>query len=134
MGTTPKESYQSEYDWVLCNLTKKEYVLKKTATKDGLSFGDFLVSRISWSSDSSMQIAYYGKEALHRGVWAGDRFEITTTDRMQGGIESWTDVGDAMAKVLDEIWDAQFRRDGSGDWKAFMRKEQEKSRRSELNR
>lgn len=44
---------------------------------------------------------------IHRGVWAGHRFDITTLDRhKQGFLEGteWKDVSEEVANWVESIW------------------------------
>ncbi|KAG8992317.1 hypothetical protein FRB94_011246 [Tulasnella sp. JGI-2019a] len=73
---------------VLCNLSKRLYFRRHVGTAlEDAELGGFLLSHICWSSDPST-----GMGNIHRGIWAGDRFEITTLDRLKGGADSWKDV------------------------------------------
>lgn len=49
-------------------------------------------------------MAYEGDR--HRGPWAGNQFEITTTDRMKADMQ-WQDISDRVVGVLDEVWKAE---------------------------
>ena len=93
------------------NQTKKEYVTSMTASsilpsmnaKCAFYFGRLLLCRICWSSDSS--IAMSVKRDLHRGVWAGDRFVIVTTDVFEAmpSAKGWKDVSVEAAELLKEV-------------------------------
>ena len=106
-----KERYQWEHGWVLVNQTKKEYVTSKAASKilpsmeatDARCFGQLIVFQICWSS-------YHTATSLfdwdaHRGVWAGNRFVIVTTDVFEAmpSAQGWKDVTAEAAKRLREI-------------------------------
>jgi hypothetical protein len=93
--------YYWENGWVLMNLSKKEYVTSKAASnilryinpKNASCLGELILSKICWSSDLSTGLEFH--RALHRGVWAGDRFRIVTTDVFEtrtSGEEGWEDV------------------------------------------
>ncbi|KAG8983390.1 hypothetical protein FRB93_007294 [Tulasnella sp. JGI-2019a] len=100
-------------DSVLCNLSKRMYVRQETIDAHGKAgMEEFLLSRICWSSDSSVTMKYEG--GIHRGVWAGDRFEITTMDRLKGGADGWKDVGEEMGKEMAMLWETEY---GSDWWK-----------------
>ncbi|EPQ50485.1 hypothetical protein GLOTRDRAFT_133858 [Gloeophyllum trabeum ATCC 11539] len=94
--------------WVLCNLSKLQYVRADTVAEivgDALRLGDVLLSQICWSTDPSCAIPYKGK--LHRGAWAGDRFIVTTMDKIEGSLRengTWTDVTKDVMKQVTEIW------------------------------
>jgi len=125
-------------DWALFNLTTYEYVRadafsilyaemgpeERKAMKenqgplvgDNLGFSELIGARICWSSDDSISMAYEGE--LHRGVWAGHRFEITTLDRIQGPQNGkvWKDVSDEVMKELKAIWVSEYQ----DDWTANL--------------
>ncbi|KAF8058610.1 hypothetical protein FPV67DRAFT_1455149 [Lyophyllum atratum] len=96
------ETYGS---YVLRNLTTKEYI-RGDAVREAwntpnmpylraLRFMHLLILRITWSSDSSLSVAYDGPIQVHRGVWAGHRFDfsdIKTVQDGQGAIGDWKDV------------------------------------------
>ncbi|OBZ67019.1 hypothetical protein A0H81_12802 [Grifola frondosa] len=80
--------------WVLCNLTTRQYVTSNALEdlcgvpgKPGpqiftsLGFGHVLLSRICWSSDPETDVRHW--RDLGFGDWAGDRFEITTMQEMR---------------------------------------------------
>lgn len=103
---------------VLRNLSKHEYVREMAIKVDGIDhgyypshavgFGEVVLSRISWSTSNSCGMAYNGD--IHRGVWAGDRFDITTVDQIEladGGIE-WTDISREVATEMSAIWVSEY--------------------------
>ncbi|CAL1697005.1 unnamed protein product [Somion occarium] len=125
----PQPTYASDYPWLLCNLSKLQFIRLDAITRlhgrkldpdkgpfqpgrcsfgRGFSIGMLLVSRICWSTDSTASLAYKGN--IHRGVWVGDRFEITTTDRMQTARsgQEWRDVTDEVLNEGIEIWKAEY--------------------------
>ncbi len=124
LKTLADPEYKSSNPWVLCNLSKHEYiradaiagitegeVKKLTPFLYGpISLGQALLSRICWSSDGSISMCYEGD--LHRGPWAGDRFEVTTTDKLQG--TEWKDISAEVAELLPKIWDAEY---GDDSWR-----------------
>jgi hypothetical protein len=70
-----------------------------------LGFGHVILSRIHWSMSSDVGIVNYTGD-IHRGVWAGHRFDITTIGRHQEemkGVE-WEDVGEEISTELATIW------------------------------
>ena len=107
--------------WILRNLSKYEYVREeaiKVAGGKGMSdnrsskevgLGQVVLSRICWSTDDSCAMSYYDED-IHRGVWAGDRFDITTIDQIgvKDGEKQWTDVSDEVAKEMTEIWVGEY--------------------------
>lgn len=112
LNTTKR--YYPQFDtaqtWVLCNLTKREYVRDETVKAHGKAgFGAFLLSRICWSSSVDTSMSYEGN--ICRGVWATDRFEITTIDRPRDGAEGWKDVGDEMGEEMAAIWRSEYGED-----------------------
>ncbi len=114
MLITPR--YHSSQPWVLCNLSKNEYVradaiaaLTKSdgATpfiKGAINLSHALLSRICWSSDSQIAMNYEGD--LHRGPWAGDRFEVTTMNKLKG--EEWRDISGEIVEILEKIWKFEY--------------------------
>ncbi len=75
--------------------------------------GKVLLSQICWSSDDSMSLSYDGP--VHRGKWAGDRFEYTTLERLrdlkpvEGGEKGeWEDVSDEVIGEVAAIFRAEF--------------------------
>ncbi|KAI0338553.1 hypothetical protein BDW22DRAFT_1362588 [Trametopsis cervina] len=125
-------SYKSSQPWVLCNISKGVYVRADAISElagensnntpfgynDHLQLDQALLSQISWSSDSSLSMCYGDEELqaykpehanfkLHRGPWAGDRFEVTTMDRMRKNIE-WKDVSAEIVALLEMIYEAEF--------------------------
>ena len=107
--------------WILRNLSKHEYVREeaiKVASMERMSnnrsskeigLGQVVLSRICWSTDNSCAMSYYKKD-IHRGVWAGDRFDITTINQVVVGDsgKQWTDVSDKVAKEMTEIWVGEY--------------------------
>lgn len=73
-----------------------------------VTLGHVVLSRICWSSDPGVAMPYEG--GIHQGVWAGDRFRITTLDRLPtplcGG--EWKDMSEDVCKELTEIWKANY--------------------------
>ncbi|KAF8077585.1 hypothetical protein FPV67DRAFT_1614578 [Lyophyllum atratum] len=122
------QTYES---YVLRNLTTKEYI-RGAAIREAwntpdmpylraLRFMHLLVLRITWSQDSSLTIAYEGPIQVHRGVWAGHRFDfcdIKTVEDGQGTMGDWSDVSkvviDELVAVFEE--EADDLNDRSSDW------------------
>lgn len=119
--------YPLDSEWVLCNLTKREYVTANAVSEctgvkangpffeHSLGFGDVLMSLICWSSDPSTNMEYDGP--IHRGAWAANSFKITTVDRLmdleqvEGGKSGpWTDVSDEALELMMDIYEADFSR------------------------
>ncbi|KAG8989067.1 hypothetical protein FRB94_014691 [Tulasnella sp. JGI-2019a] len=94
-------------DVVLCNLSKREYLRQDAVKAHGRArFGNFLLSRICWSSDGSVSMCYKGD--IHRGIWAGDRFKITPINALEGGVDNWKDVSDEMGKEMAAVWESEY--------------------------
>ncbi|KAG6834060.1 hypothetical protein H0H93_012223, partial [Arthromyces matolae] len=99
---------------VLRNLTTKEFISWKSFTSDDisalkldldkLSFEHLLYRRLLWSSDSSMHLWYSETLKLHRGVWAGHRFDVchirNVRDEDGLAMDDWKDVS---KEVLADI-------------------------------
>jgi len=107
--------------WILRNLSKYEYVREeavKVASVEGMGnnrssnkigLGQVVLSRICWSTDDSCAMSYYDED-IHRGVWAGDRFDITTINQVvvKDSEKQWTDVSDKVEKEMTEIWVGEY--------------------------
>ena len=117
--------YPEDVPWILRNLTTQEYVRSDAiALKpehihgpiiDFLGFGEVVLSRICWSSDESVSMAYDGN--IHRGVWAGHCFDITTRARHeQDAKEGWKDVSEEVAREIASIWESEY----GGDWRHII--------------
>ncbi|KAF9027727.1 hypothetical protein BDZ89DRAFT_1134015 [Hymenopellis radicata] len=111
--------------YVLRNLSKKVYVRQNAlALKSGtdasvyyMSFGSLVLARIAWSTDSGMAMAYATDHDMHRGAWAGDRFDVVRIKAIKHD-DDWTDVSPAAMKELSEIWESEFGR----GWEDTVRK------------
>lgn len=94
--------YYSEENFVLRNLSKLEYVRGAALANCGkrwpneLNFGRVLLMRVSWSSDSSVAMIDPTKN-MHRGPWAGDRFDVVKVENMHI-------IPDHVAGVSDGPW------------------------------
>ena len=95
--------YPEDQPWILRDLTTQEYVrFEAIAIRpeyihgpniDVLDFGEVVWSRVCWSTETDCSMEYANN--LHRDLWAGHRFDITTLDRhKQGSLEGaeWKDV------------------------------------------
>ncbi|GJE90304.1 hypothetical protein PsYK624_064330 [Phanerochaete sordida] len=92
-------------DLVLCNLTKGEYVRNDAVQQLNawanehvqwpvdISLGTVVLTRISWSTDSSCAMHEDVAERLAQGDWAGDRFEIVPIGKLNPDVE-WKDATD----------------------------------------
>jgi hypothetical protein len=103
--------YPRDREWVLRNLTTREFIrafaidaiIKGDVNGPetlALGFGRVVLSRICWSSEPDTRIDC---EGVHRGVWAGHRFDITIADKLEKENEDgqWKDV---TVDVLMELW------------------------------
>jgi hypothetical protein len=117
--------YPEDVPWILRNLTTREYVRSDAIAMkpehihgpniDFLGFGEVVLSRICWSSDPSVNMAYNGN--IHRGVWAGHCFDITTRARHEQDVkEEWKDVSEEVAKEIASIWESEY----GGDWRRII--------------
>ncbi|KAG8997336.1 hypothetical protein FRB94_007691 [Tulasnella sp. JGI-2019a] len=94
---------------VLCNLSKREYVRQEAVEGFGsVGLGTFLLSRICWSEDSSVSMEF---RDICDGDWAGDRFEITTINALKDGADTWEDVSEGMAGLMEKIWEREYGED-----------------------
>ena len=107
-------------DCVLCNLSTGEYIdiraveafnerLPIETAIDGyrdVTINQVILSKICWSSDYSCSMAVEDG-LLNRGPWTGDRFEITTKDRIKEGL-NWKDVTAESLKLVEELWKREF--------------------------
>ncbi|GLB44908.1 hypothetical protein LshimejAT787_1802450 [Lyophyllum shimeji] len=99
-GLCPRDVYL-DGAFVLRNLTTKEYVRGSTVYDLYVSEAPWagkillehaLIVRITWSSDPSMAMLYQGPLEVHRGVWAGHRFDVCEIDDVEdeeGPIDGW---------------------------------------------
>jgi hypothetical protein len=117
--------YPEDVPWILRNLTTREYVCSDAIAMkpehihgpniDFLGFGEVVLSRICWSSDPSVNMEYNGN--IHRGVWAGHCFDITTRARHEQDVkEEWKDVSEEVAKEIASIWESEY----GGDWRRII--------------
>lgn len=120
---TQKTYYPQDEPWILRNLTTSEFVRSEAiALKPeyihgpnihALGFGEVIIARTCWSTYSTMTIS----DALHvhRGVWAGHRFDITTLARHRDETKGakWTDVSGEVANEIAAIWESEY----GADWR-----------------
>ncbi|KAG6892498.1 hypothetical protein C0993_003686 [Termitomyces sp. T159_Od127] len=97
---------------VFRNLTTKEYVRGdaiKKVKRLKLEFEHVLYIRTTWSSDSSLSYCYSGPLQIHRGVWAGHRFDVTrighVVDEAGVAVDDWKDVTEEVLNEVQEIWE-----------------------------
>lgn len=102
------EMFPQDRTWVLRNLTTYEFVdsrrLEANNLKDGMKtkFEDILMSKICWTTYSSPEDEH---SKLHRGVWAGHRFDIVTSEvHAQDDVEDeWGDITDVVSKQIKDL-------------------------------
>ncbi|KAF8880061.1 hypothetical protein BD779DRAFT_1788734 [Infundibulicybe gibba] len=108
LPTMDEEIMGPNPEWVLLNISKRQYVRENAITHLDMMaghriahLGHALLSHIYWSSQSHVLGC---RKDICRGSWAGDAFEITTLDRMEqhSGVP-WIDVSDEMASWLEEL-------------------------------
>lgn len=118
---------------VLWNLSKKAYVLREAVLKafDGTKLkgkkledthvcavmGNILQLQICWSSCDGTNLPIQG---LHRGKWAGDRFEFTDESVLRLRLEDedgvWTDASEEVIGKFLEVYEAEFGEDWVHMW------------------
>ncbi|KAI9474895.1 hypothetical protein BX667DRAFT_340408 [Coemansia mojavensis] len=92
---------RDEAKLVLLNMTTNEYVRKSRILPEyGFGFGHIILLHACWSSNLSTGI--YCEEEIHRGPWAGHRFEITSIDLVN---QDATDVSDIIVPRIKSIMD-----------------------------
>ncbi|KAG6089610.1 hypothetical protein E4U15_002104 [Claviceps sp. LM218 group G6] len=107
--------YPQDEVWILRNLTTQQYVRREPLELQpglahgpfvrGIGFGCVVLSRISWSSSDTMGLPD-PTGRIHRGLWAGHRFDITTMTRhekLTAG-QNWTDVTEELVEEVTAIW------------------------------
>ncbi|KAG6918255.1 hypothetical protein DXG01_015629 [Tephrocybe rancida] len=118
---SPKSFYSG--DIVLRNLTTKEYVRGDGITElwdtpekpwlEEIRFEHALYMRTTWSSDGSLSLNYDGPIQIHRGIWAGNRFDVsgikTVRDENGSSVDGWKDVTDDVLKEVVEVWENEGR-------------------------
>ncbi|KAG6119657.1 hypothetical protein E4U13_007441 [Claviceps humidiphila] len=122
--------YPRDEVWILRNLTTQQYVRREPLELEpglahgpfvrGIGFGSVVLSRISWSSDNSTALND-PTGRIHRGLWAGHRFDITTMTRhekLTAG-QNWTDVTEEVVEEVNAIWSA----DLGPNWKQELLEE-----------
>jgi hypothetical protein len=111
-----EESFPSDQQHVLLNLTSREYVFGECSSvkelhpdRNSWSLGDAAMSRICWSQDTSVSMSYDGSD-LVQGEWAGHRFKIipiSMLDEITEGKQDWRDASEEVYQVLDAIRKAE---------------------------
>ena len=94
---------------ILRNLSKRVYVRSDTLSVTGkdhyCGLGRALLSRICWSTDNSAAMSEEYKGEIHRGVWAGDCFDIIKLRELDSSVCDWEDVTREVRKEMLEIWE-----------------------------
>ena len=107
---------------VLRNLSQRVFVRSDTLNEimigrpENRGLGSVLVAHICWSTDPSTATPYNG---LHRGIWAGDRFDIVPLKDFDAGGPGWEDVTASVASTMVDIWEADFA--GRESWRSHWR-------------
>ena len=109
--------YAPRDDWVLYNKDTREYVRARAVAElcgqpdaeqpflatCAVNLGDVLLSRICWSSERPPNITVAGRvHEVHRGVWAGNRFRISTMERL--GSLLGRDVSAEVVGEMEAVW------------------------------
>ena len=111
---------------VLRNLSKRVFVRSDTLNEimigrpENRGLGSVLVAHICWSTNPNTATPY---EDLHRGIWAGDRFDIVPLKDFdlhaeETGGPGWEDVTASVASTMVDIWEADFA--GRGSWRCRL--------------
>ncbi|KAL7916152.1 hypothetical protein GGI35DRAFT_431942 [Trichoderma velutinum] len=110
--------FPQEQPWILRNSTTREFVRSEAIALspefihgpfiDVLGFGEVILSRICWSKRPCPGVE--SAIPIHRGVWAGHKFDITTLAAHRlGTIETeWSDVSEEVASEIAKIWKSQY--------------------------
>ncbi|KAI0429807.1 hypothetical protein F5Y09DRAFT_249071 [Xylaria sp. FL1042] len=122
-----KETYfPTDQQWVLRNLTTKQIVRSDAIALspdyirgpniDFLGFGEVVMSRICWSTSSSVSMK--DTTNISRGVWAGHCFDITTLSRhkVETRGEEWRDVSEEVAGEIAGIWEGEY----GANWRGII--------------
>ncbi|KAJ7670190.1 hypothetical protein DFH06DRAFT_1180202 [Mycena polygramma] len=100
---------------VLRNFTRQAYVRESallelkaryagTRIARSIGFGSALMTRICLSSDPSASLGWDGP--IHRGAWAGDRFDIVESSEWHD--ETWLDASDDVLKDVEDLFRAEY--------------------------
>jgi hypothetical protein len=116
--------FPSSKKWVLRNLTTREFVTADAIALhaeciegphiESWGFGEVVISRICWSSQPDSSLRH--DLQLHRGVWAGHRLDIVTTEKFRKenggeGTDKWKDISDEVAKEMETLCESKFGKD-----------------------
>lgn len=112
--------YPTNQDWILRNLTTKQYVrangiadrrhIEGPFISGNYGFGDIVLLFASQSTDVNLRIDHGGVFDHHyqSGLWAGNSFDIVTIERhMQTAgheLKHWDDVSDEIAEEMNLIF------------------------------
>lgn len=118
-------SDSSAPEWILRNLTKKEYTREDSGPCGSLDHR--LIVRSSWSREVGSVALYPEPEELYHGPWAGDRFDVVPIGDLEyvvgeGGKvvkvpkEEWKDVTDEIRKLIDRLVEAEYVSSWSFVW------------------
>ncbi|KFY65414.1 hypothetical protein V496_02606 [Pseudogymnoascus sp. VKM F-4515 (FW-2607)] len=115
--------------WILWNLTRREFVTAVGIALEekfidgpfikGIGFGEIVMLLVCWSSFFEPDLAY--SRYVNRGVWAGDRFDITTRgqhDESTKDEKEWKDVSKEIVENIAKLWQYKY---GNG-WRKIARK------------
>ncbi|KAJ7205180.1 hypothetical protein GGX14DRAFT_644954 [Mycena pura] len=113
---------------ILRNLSQRQYVREAAlldlqdnykgthmhAEMDRIALGEVVLCRTCLSSSATFALRYEGD--IHRGVWAGDRFDIVSAkwlkELKKGNVAGdWTDVSNEALKEVEDIWVALYDSD-----------------------
>ncbi len=101
---------------MLCNLSKREYVREGPLwqlcknSHNTITLGEALVCRICWTDEPYVCLGGEGQN-MPRGAWSGDRFVVTTANRVPD-LADWTDVTKDVVEELKCYWSF----DNGDDW------------------
>jgi hypothetical protein len=113
--------YANSPKWILRNLTTKEFVRQSVVARgtnngpfgrDQVGLGEALLSRICWSSVPN---ATQGWDGIHRGIWAGHRFDIILMDAIEGKT-GWKDVSESVYEELVVLWKNEYGQNWETWW------------------
>ena len=92
------------HGWVLRNLDKKEYVricassehkgehVVDDSNAQWLRLDDVLIMRICWTWTGSHRVDFEPSMDLHRGKWAGHRFDVVMLEDSLAATGGWKDI------------------------------------------
>jgi hypothetical protein len=103
--------FPQDRTWVLRNLTTQETIdsskmdikwVRNGKQKIKMKFEDVLMMKICWTTYTSHEDENLN---LHRGVWAGHRFDIVTNEvhSQEKTMDEWRDITDVVLKELEGL-------------------------------